>query len=167
MTELFPGNSLSVCSKSQNILNWKDPQGSSSAHDPAQAHPKSHIMNWRALSKPGQELLLLLIIIITNNFKIILQSCTSKETKEIKNNPSYCWNSLQLQWATAESSWELGKDISKDGLEKCKCAKRGKGGESAHDKVNCANYFRLCSLKHIFGFFPLTSAINPSSTAEV
>lgn len=43
MTELFPGNNLSAYFKSENILNWKDPQGwSSQAPDPAQDHPESH-----------------------------------------------------------------------------------------------------------------------------
>lgn len=77
MTELFPGNNLSAYFKSENILNWKDPQGwSSQAPDPAQDHPKSHTMNLTALPKHGKQLL---IIIITNdNLKIELQSCTSK-----------------------------------------------------------------------------------------
>lgn len=72
MTELFPGSNLSVYCKPENILNWKDPQGSSSpALDPAQDHPKSHLMNLRALSKHGQESLI--IIITNNNLKIELQ----------------------------------------------------------------------------------------------
>lgn len=79
MTELFPGNNLSLYIKSEKILNWKDPQGPSSpSPDPAQDHPKSHIMNVRALSKHGQESLKIIITITNNNLRIELQSCTSK-----------------------------------------------------------------------------------------